>query len=125
MERISAKVGKEFIQSYHYSKGCHNGPLCYGLLDAHRELIGVCAFACPASENVRSSIFGEQHKDWVFELHRLAIYPDNSPKGTATWFMKRTIAFLQEDKPELRAIVSFADSSEGHVGTIYKAANFL
>lgn len=125
VDRLPAKVGKEFIKIYHYSHGIHNGPMTYGLFDGVGNLIGTCAFATPCSENVRSSVFGPNGKGHVTELHRLAIYPNNSPKGTATWFIARALKLLQEDKPHIRAIISFADSSQGHRGVIYRASNFL
>ena len=57
VEKISATRGKEFVKEHHYSHGIHNGPMCYGLFDDW-ELVGVCAFATPSSENVCASVFG-------------------------------------------------------------------
>ncbi len=79
VKRISTKEAKEYIHKNHYSHGSHNGPSpCYGLFDGD-ELIGAMMFATPCSENVRSSIFGEEYKDHATELHRLHIL-DCTPK---------------------------------------------
>lgn len=120
---MASKEGKAYIKNNHYSGGCHNGPMCWGLYDGD-VLVGVCAFATPCSENVRRSIFGgDENKHRVTELHRLHTQ-DYLPKNTTSWFVARAIKGLVEYRPEIRAILSFADSTEGHTGTIYRALNF-
>lgn len=119
---IPCKVGKEYIIKNHYTHGCHNAPSpCIGLFDGD-NLIGVCAFACPCSENVRSSVFGKEYKDWVTELHRFHIL-DVTPKNTESWFLVRALKLLKEIKPQIRAVISFSDTTVGHEGIIYKATN--
>lgn len=122
VERISAKQGKQYIREHHYSRGSHNGPSpCYGIFDKD-ELIGACLFAVPCSERVRSSVFGEGYKKHVIELHRLHIL-DCTPKNTESWFIARCLKRLKRDKPEIWAVISFSDMTEGHTGVIYKASN--
>lgn len=123
VKRISCKEAKEYIITNHYSHGCHNAPSpCYGLFD-NDKLIGVLMFATPCSENVRSSVFGKEYKNWVIELHRLHIL-DVTPKNTETWFISKCFKLLKKDNPEIRAIISFSDTTQGHVGTIYRAMSF-
>lgn len=122
VRKIESKVGKAFVKQHHYSHGIHNGPMCWGLFDNTDTLIGVCAFATPCSENVRASIFGPEHKSRVTDLHRLVIL-DGTPKNTESWFISRALKGLKEHKPDYWAVVSFADATEGHVGTIYQACN--
>lgn len=122
VERIPCKQAKEYIIKHHYSHGCHNGPSpCYGLFD-NDELIGVLMFATPCSENVRASVFGEQYKDCVTELHRLHIL-DITPKNTESWFISRCLKLLKQDKPQIKAVISFSDLTAGHNGVIYQATN--
>lgn len=123
VRQISGGKGRDFIKQHHYSKGCHNGPMCWGLFDDDR-LIGVCAFATPNSENVRASVFGVDHKDRVTELHRLVIL-DETPVNTESWFIVRALRGLHDYRPGIWGVLSFADGSEGHVGTIYQATNAL
>lgn len=123
VNKINSTMGKEFIKLHHYSHGCHNGPMCYGLYDGD-ELIGVCAFATPCSENVRASVFGPEHKNEVTELHRLVIL-DDTPKNTESFFISKCLKLLKNDKPNINAVLSFADATEGHVGTIYQATNAI
>jgi len=125
---------KDYIRKNHYSKSCHNGPSpCYGLytrdnrLPGGHALVGVLCFATPCSENVRSSVFGPDYKDNVTELHRLFIKDSycgrDTPKGTESWFISRCLKMLKKDRPHIWAVLTFADSTEGHKGTIYRATN--
>lgn len=123
VRQIKSSIGKEFIKKHHYTGGCHNGPMCWGLFDGDK-LIGVCAFATPSSENVRSSVFGPEHKNSVTELHRLVVL-DGTPTNTESYFIRRALSGLKKYKPQIKAVLSFADATEGHVGTIYQATNAL
>lgn len=119
---IPASLAKEYIRKNHYSHGCHNGPSpCYGMFE-EESLIGVLMFATPCSENVRSSVFGPEHKDKVTELHRLHIM-DITPRNAESWFIARCLKLIKEDKPSIKAVISFSDTTVGHEGTIYKATN--
>lgn len=122
VKRISCKQAKDYIIKNHYSHGCHNAPSpCYGLFDKE-ELIGVLMFATPCSENVRASVFGEKYKNCVTELHRLHIL-DVTPKNTESWFISRCLKLLKQDKPQIKAVISFSDLTAGHSGVIYQATN--
>lgn len=123
VQRISAGLAKPFIIEHHYSHGCHNGPMTWGLFD-NENLIGVIAFATPCSENVRKSVFGEWGKKGVTELHRLVIL-DVTPKNTESWFIAEALRQLKKERPYINAVISFADGTEGHRGVIYQASNFL
>lgn len=123
VQKINSTVGKAFVREHHYSHGSHNGPMCWGLLDQDR-LVGVLAFATPCSENVRRSVLGPEHRNRVTELHRLVILDDYG-KNTESWFISRPLAGLKSSRPDIWAVLSFADATEGHVGTIYQATNAL
>lgn len=120
---IRGGEGRDYLRDNHYTRTCHNGPMCWGLFDGPR-MIGVIAFATPSSEAVRASVFGPDHKDKVTELHRLFV-EDGTPKNTESWFIARALRLLVSRKPEIRAVISFADSTEGHRGVIYQATNAL
>jgi len=72
------------------------------------------------------SLVTEEHKpkQHVTELHRLAIKP-KCPQNTASWLISRGLKRLKEYKPKYRVVISFADTTEGHDGGIYKATNAL
>lgn len=123
VQKISAKDGKAFVKKWHYTHGIHNGPVCYGMIK-NDELVGVCAFANPSGEKVCENVFGAEHKRRVTELHRLVLL-DEMPKNSESWFIAQSLKQLKKDKPHLWAVLSFADSTMNHYGTIYKACNAI
>lgn len=144
VEKTSKNVAREFIKEHHYSSGCGNAIMSWGLYnEPTAELLGCIAFQTPISENTRASIFEDndgpaseeidecdcEHIDethgyraHVTELHRMAIV-DYAPHNTATWFISRALDRLKEHKPKYWAVISMADTTEGHDGTVYQAAN--
>ena len=121
--RVPVSVGKAFVIEHHYSHGIHNGPMTWGLFDGG-ELVGVIAFATPSSENVRASVLGPEHKGSITELHRLVLL-DAIPRNGESWFIVRGLRALKAERPYYRAVLSFADATQGHVGTIYQATNAI
>ena len=119
---IPCETAKDYIIENHYAHGCHNAPFpCYGIYD-NGKLIGAMMFATPCSENVRASLFGEEYKDNVIELHRLHIL-DVTPKNTESWFISRCLKQLLIDRPYTWGVISFSDTTEGHEGVKYKATS--
>lgn len=123
VERIRSKIGKVFVIEHHYSHGIHNGPMCWGMFDGER-LVGVLAFATPCSENVRASVWGREHVNRVTELHRLVIL-DEYGRNSESWFIARALHQLHASRPDIWGVLSFADATQGHVGTIYQATNAI
>lgn len=138
IHRIASDIAKNYIVKNHYTHGCINAPsVSYGLYEkcesyipegelfnVDNRLIGVIVFACPCSENVRKSVFGEEYKDSVLELHRLHIL-DVTPPNTESWFISRCLKLLAKDRPDIHGIISFSDSTIGHSGIIYQATNAI
>lgn len=148
IEKVPHSVARPFMEKYHYSGGLGNAAMCWGCYDgATGELMSVIGFQTPISENTRDSVFGphvcgcqlvdprecnreecevrgEHHHlaQHVTELHRLASVP-HAPKNTGSWIISRAITALKEYKPKYWAVVSMADSTEGHEGIQYQAAN--
>ena len=81
-------------------------------------LVGVIVFALPPRETMKR--YGVS---LVWELARLYIM-DSEPFNSETWFMARAIKFVRSNHPTVKALVSYADPSHGHSGTIYRAANW-
>ena len=48
---------------------------------------------------------------------------DVTPKNTESWFIARCLKELKKDKPHIKAVISFSDSTEGHDRVVYKATN--
>ena len=81
-------------------------------------LVGVIVFALPPRETIK-----RYKVSLAWELARLYIM-DSEPFNSETWFMSRAIKFVRSNHPSVEALVSYADPSHGHSGTIYRAANW-
>ena len=79
--------------------------------------VGCIVFALPPRET--SQRYGGE----TWELARLWV-DDSEPRNTESWFLSRTVKLIRRLCPTVRFLVSYADPSVGHQGTIYKAANW-
>ena len=60
----------------------------------------------------------------TWELARLWL-SDELPKNSETWFIAKAVRHVRQAHREIGCLVSYADPSVGHRGTIYYAANWL
>lgn len=101
----------------HYIRKWPGVVRCVLALVAKGEPVGCIVFSEPPREtHVRYGGKG-------FELARLWI-SDSVPRNAETWLISRAIRFVKKRWPTLVYLVSYADPSAGHRGTIYKAANW-
>lgn len=82
------------------------------------ETIGVIIYALPPRET--SKRYGAE----TWELARLWL-KDAVPKNAETWVIAKSIKHIQKHFPSVGVLVSYADPSVGHSGTIYKASNWV
>jgi hypothetical protein len=80
--------------------------------------IGVIVFALPPRET--SKRYGGE----TWELARLWL-DDAVPQNAETYFISRAIRYIRQQHQTVKVLVSYADPSVGHAGTIYKAANWI
>jgi hypothetical protein len=64
-------------------------------------------------------ICGKEYSDKVLELNRLCLMENN--KNESSFLVSNSIKLL----PKPTIVVSYADTSQGHVGYVYQATNFL
>lgn len=109
-----------FIREHHYAKGCANTSTeAFGLFRGD-VLVGA-ALWMPPTRVCAESVCKD---DWkrVVSLSRLAVKP-GEPKNAASLFIGAMLRALRRGK-RWAAAVTFADESQGHSGTIYKATNW-
>lgn len=82
------------------------------------ELLGVIVYALPPRETA------QRYGGMTWELARLWI-ADGVPQNAETWLIARSVQYIKRSHPEVKVLVSYADPSAGHAGTIYKAANWI
>lgn len=105
------------IIGIHYAKRWPSISYAFGLFE-NDELIGVCTFGTPPSSPLRIGIAGPELAPQVLELNRLCLKYNR--KNEASFLVSKALKML----PRNRIVISFADTSQGHEGTVYKAANF-
>ncbi len=115
IKEISAREARDFIDAYHYIGG-NRGGVAYGaFLD--NILIACAVYSPPVRQGIANKL-GVDPND-LTELSRFCIHPVYQLPNLASWFLAFTIRKLK-----VNTIVSYADQTAGHSGTIYKAANF-
>ena len=111
-----------FIETWHYSKNV-NGlttSYCFKLLDKEKNLIGGMIYGKLGMANVWKKYVEEEGQ--LIELKRLCCI-DNTPRNTESFFIGGAIRWLKKNT-DVQTIISYADMTYGHEGTIYKATNF-
>lgn len=111
----------DFLQSFHYSGRGRSAKVVYGAF-LGEKLIAVCKFATPVRKEVATSM-GYEYKE-VLELDRFCIHPQYQKKNFASWFISRCVKLVTGEFEKIKCLVSFADTTYGHTGSIYKAANW-
>ena len=115
---IKSEETYPWLLKKHYAKRIPQIMHAFGLYE-NSVLLGVVTYGLPASFSLCIGICGKEWSDKVLELNRLCLQ-DNS-KNQASFLVANSIKLL----PKPSIIVSYADSSQGHVGYVYQATNFL
>lgn len=117
VEQIERKDCEPYIIGIHYAKRWPSISYAYGLF-ADGDLCGIVSYGTPPSAPLKRGIAGDDYKDKVLELNRLCLL--HNRKNEASILVGQSLKML----PRNRIIVSFADISQGHTGTVYQATNF-
>jgi len=104
----------------HYAKRRPSVSYSFGLF-VDGKIKGVCTFGQPGGACLSKGLFGGEYIKSILELNRLFIDDDVTIDCCASFFVAKCIKLL----PNNICIVSFADTSMGHVGKVYQACNFL
>jgi len=118
---IEASEAELFISKYHYAGRLGRSGLNLGYFLGD-ELVAVIVYSNPVRQEVATKQ-GCLYKE-VLELSRLAIHPDYQIKNFASFLISLSIKSVHSIRPEIKILVSFADTTHNHLGTIYKASNW-
>ncbi len=117
VKQISRNECAKYILDIHYAKRWPSISYAFGLFESG-DLVGVVTYGTPPSSPLRKGIAGSDMAHKVLELNRLCLL--NNKKNEASTLVGRSLRLL----PRGKIIISFADTSQGHIGTVYKACNF-
>lgn len=120
VQRISHSIAAPFIVQHHYAKGCANTSTeSFGLM--RDDVLVGAALWMPPTKVAAQSVDPE---DWrrVLSLSRLAVAP-SEPTNAESLFIGAMLRTLNEER-RWTCVVTYADESQGHNGTIYRATNW-
>lgn len=116
----SYEAAKYAVEHWHYSKVMPAGKTVKVGVWEDEKYIGCVIFSRGANKHLASPYGLEQIG--VCELARVALAEHESP---VSQIVALAIRLLKTNSSNLRLIVSYADSQQGHVGSIYQAMNWF
>lgn len=118
IEPCDHRTAMEIVVKNHYMHRTCPCSRAFCLTDG-KEIVGIVTFGVPCSSTLLKGVCGEEEMHNVYELNRLWVR-DDVPKNGESFLVANSIKQLDKE-----IIVSFSDTSVGHVGYIYQATNFL
>jgi len=120
VRQIEYQTAMAIVIERHYLHRKAPCSFAFGMFDkATDEIVGVVIYGVPASSTLLRGICGDDESKNVYELTRLWI-DDAVPKNGESFLIGNTIKKLDR-----QIIVSYADSSQQHIGVVYQATNFI
>jgi hypothetical protein len=114
---ISRREAVALVVVHHYMHRKPPVSFAFGLIDDFGTTKGCVTFGTPASHHMLIGAC-KTAPESVIELNRLWVH-DDMPRNTESWFVSRALALLPP-----KIVLSYADTAAGHMGYIYRAANF-
>lgn len=109
---------------YHYAKKIPAKSIAYSIFNSDGLFCGCVVYGTGANNNLAKSLGVRQGQ--VLELVRVALNgKHNSPNLQTSSVVSATLRMLSKDQPLVKSVVSYADTSQGHLGKIYQAMNWL
>lgn len=115
---VSGPEASQFFSRFHYSASGGRAGINIGAC-LNGKLIACCRYCPPTRKQSADRLGLSQHE--LRELTKFAIHPHYQKKNLATWFLSRTYCYVPHGA---KCLLSFADETFGHTGTIYKSANW-
>lgn len=107
-----------FILKVHYAKRVPSITYAFGLFN-DEQLVGIVTYGTSASSTLRNGVAGDIWSENVIELNRLCL-KYNKP-NEASRLIGGSLRYL----PKPTIVISYADTEQKHLGTVYQATNFL
>lgn len=110
------------VLSWHYSRKMPKAKLVRVGAWEDGRFIGVVLFGSGAGNSTNGSRYGLSASGQVAELVRVALRDHHTPVSR---IVALALRFLRKVNPDLKLVVSFADTAQGHHGGIYQAGNWV
>lgn len=120
LDWCSYEAAKYAVEKWHYSRSMPAGKMTrIGVWEG--DLFVGCVIFARGSNKFLGLPFGLSQMECV-ELVRVALARHQSPSSRVVAIACR---MLKRQSPGLRLLLSFADTGQGHIGTLYQAAGWL
>jgi hypothetical protein len=113
------EAAKYACENWHYSRSIPSASVKVGAWE-NETFIGVVIFGRGAASEIGSPYGLSQ--DRICELVRVALKKHQTPTSK---ILALALRFLKKANPNLRMVVSFADTAQGHHGGIYQATGWI
>ena len=119
LKRASAKAIRYACIHFHYARTVPSCQYAYNIYE-NGEWCGVIIYSSGANNHIASP-FGLVQGE-VLELVRVAL---NGKQSYTSECVAATLKQLHKDAPQIKIVVSYADTGQKHLGIIYQATNWL
>lgn len=120
LTKANSKAIKYACLNFHYAKSIPTVQYAYNVYNNNNEWCGVIIFGGGANNNLAKS-FNLRNGE-VLELERVAL---NGKQEQTSKAVAVALKLLHKENPIVKAVVSYADHRQKHLGIIYQATNWL
>lgn len=121
LDWADARAAKFACERWHYTGTMPNAGVKIGVWE-HGQFVGVILFGIGAGRSTDGRKYGLSRANEVAELVRVALKPGH--KAPVSRCVAVAIRMLRKQSPNLRLLISFADTAQGHHGGIYQAGGW-
>ena len=121
-KKINYETAARIVKDYHYAHRVPSIVAAVGLF-VDDVLAGCITYGIPPVPNVQR-VCGEEYRKNTLELNRLFIF-DWAGFNSESWLIGQSFKVLEEQYKKYFVLVSYSDTTQKHVGTIYQATNWL
>ena len=120
IKQVDVKFARPYIATYHYSKTMPDSTKYVFAGFYGEKLAGIIVYGMGSGKNQYSALFPNIQNGQYLELTRMWS-ADEMPRNSESKLIGGSFKLLP---PEIEILVSFADPSHNHAGTIYQATNW-
>lgn len=110
-----------FVEKHYLQKFPQGIKRIYGIYQKQGNMVGVIIYGSPMM-TVSKFLEPNVRQNEVLELKRLFI-DDLGIRNLESFVIGQSLKLLKTDEPQIKVVITFADSGQGHTGTIYQATN--
>jgi hypothetical protein len=124
---VTPEEVQPFIEKHYLGNWPKGIKKIYGILhmspDGER-LVGTIIYGDPRVQATKE-IEPEAHADQVLELKRLFIIDELNVPNVESFVIAKSLKMIKQEFPNIKVIITFADSRQGHRGIVYQATNAI